>query len=81
MYEHTHPFRLTKLTMAFAEYLLAARVSVLSFLFFLFIFGHRSDVKEKKRRDREKTANKEEKETKKGNLRLIRVVSKEKRER
>jgi hypothetical protein len=73
MYKHTHPFRLTKLAMAFAEYLVAARVSALSFLFFffLFIFGHRFNVKkasENKKRGEEtekKAANKEEKEKKK----------------
>jgi hypothetical protein len=70
MYEHTQPFHLTKLAMAFAECLMAARVSALSFLlFFLLIFGQRSDVKEtsesKKRRDRKQGTNKEEKETKK----------------
>jgi hypothetical protein len=47
--------------MAFAECLVATHVSALSFLFFfLFIFGHRSNVKKtsesKKRRDRKKSS-------------------------
>jgi uncharacterized membrane protein len=51
--------------MAFAEYLLAARVSVLSFLFFLFIFGHRSDVKEKKEETEKKQQTRRRKRRKK----------------
>jgi hypothetical protein len=86
MYEHTHPFRLVKLTMAFTECLKAARITALSFsFFFLFIFGHRLNVKKtserKKIRDREEKSSKQGGDSdEEGNLRLIRVASEEKRE-
>jgi len=74
--------------MAFAECLVATHVSALSFLFFffLFIFGHRSNVKKmseskKKKRQKKKQQTRRRKRQKKGNLRLIKVASKEKRER
>jgi len=62
-------------------------VLVLS-LFFSFFVHIRSPLKceendreQKKEETEKKAANKEEKETRKGNLRLIKVASKEKRER
>jgi hypothetical protein len=70
--------------MAFTDCLVVARVSALSFIF-LFIFGHRSNVektsKNKKREDRKKSSKQGGDGDEEGNMRLIRIAGKEKKER